>query len=629
MAENRLGNVLRWVHTRIGAEMSGDRSDDELLSRYLSRRDEAAFEAILRRHGPLVLGVCRRLLFDAQDVEDAFQTVFLILVRKAASLRRRERLGAWLYGVAHRVAVRARAHAARAGRRQVLADVATSDPAPDMFWQDLRGVLDEEVQRLPEKYRLPVVLCYLEGLTNEEAAQALGWPKGTVATRLARARERLRRRLVRRGLGPQAGALGVGLAHFAQSPVLPEALIQASTRAAAGGVAAVPAPVGALMKGVLRDMFWSKTKSLTVLTLALGLALTAGVLGWQAWAADTPGRTAGPDKGKDLSPAKGDDTRAAPIWQAKGNFKAGNGQLAALALSPDGKTVAVANGFNNDGAFNPQAMAVQLWDADQLKKRGILPGLKRPFPDVVGSLTFSPDGKTLAVGDSTLVLWDTATGKPKCRVPNQGSSLNAVAFSPDGKVVATVRADGLMCIANAKTGKLQFATQAHQILAVSSAAFADDGKTLVTGDYGGMVKLWDAAKGKVRGSRSLKGREAALILLVFAPNGKAAATATGSGTIQVWDLTTGKPRTTLTGRSTRTLATQLAFAPDGATLAVGTVDGSVTLWDLATQKELTTLKGNQGSIHRLTFSAQGNTLANGDERGNVYVWSLDAEAPRK
>jgi RNA polymerase sigma factor (sigma-70 family) len=634
MAESLFSSVFRWLRTRIDARKSGERSDDDLLDRYVSGRDEAAFEAIVRRHGPLVLAVCRRLLFDPQDVEDAFQAVFLILVRKAASLRRRDGLGAWLHGVAHRVAVRARAHAARGGRREPLGDVPTLDPAPSVLWREIRAVLDEEVRRLPEKYRVPVVLCYLQGLTNEQAARALGCPTRTVATRLARARDRLRRRLVRRGVGPPAGVLGVGLTDLAPPPALPEAYLQAVV----GGVpaAAISVPAAALMKGVLRDMFWNKAKSLAAVTLALGLAVAAGLVGWKALAADTPPPTAAKDRGteeqssEDNKPAK-DGEKAARVWQAKGNFKAGNGQLASIALSPDGKTVAAALGMSSDvpDGFEDmaQATAAQLWDAEKLKKSATLLDPTRPLPEVVGSLTFSPDGKTLAVGNSALVLWDTAKARPRGMVPDQGSSHNAVVFSPDGKTVATVRADGMVRLASAATGKVQFAAKGNQVLAVPSAAFADDGKTLVSGDFEGTVKQWDVAKGKVKGWYSLKDEDGAPILLVFAPDGKAAATTTrGGGTIKIWDLTTGKLRTTLKSRGKGGQPTQLAFAPGEATLAVGGMDGAVTLWDLSTEKELTTLKGHKGSIHRLAFSADGTTLASGDEKGNVYLWSVAVTA---
>ena len=174
--------------------------DDQLLERFVRLRDETAFEALLHRHGPLVFGVCRKLLYDAHDAEDAFQATFLVLARKAGSVAPRSLLGHWLYGVASRVAARVRQTALRRAREQSGADLSAVPGAAEKEDSDLAPLLHEEVRRLPDKYRRPVVLCYLEGMTNEEAAHQLRWPVGTVKGRLSRARALLRARLTRRGL---------------------------------------------------------------------------------------------------------------------------------------------------------------------------------------------------------------------------------------------------------------------------------------------------------------------------------------------------------------------------------------------------------------------------------------------
>lgn len=197
-------------------------TDSELLERFGRRGDEAAFAALVARHGPMVLGVCRRVLRDAHDAEDAFQATFLLLVRKAGSLRQPDQLSPWLYGVAYRTAIKARACAARrreCERPVAVEPVAAAPAAGDMIWRELRPVLDEAVHRLPAKYRAPVVLCYLEGRTNVQAARQLGVPVGTVATRLARAREMLRRHLTRRGVTVPLALLGTAWAE--QGPQLP------------------------------------------------------------------------------------------------------------------------------------------------------------------------------------------------------------------------------------------------------------------------------------------------------------------------------------------------------------------------------------------------------------------------
>jgi RNA polymerase sigma factor (sigma-70 family) len=233
-----------------------------------STRDEAAFEVLIWRHGPMVWNVCQRLLHHQHDIEDAFQATFLAFVREAGSIRERTSLGGWLYRVAYRVALKAKSRAARHARHETHGvELLPAKPAqPETFWRDLRPVLDEEVNRLPLKYRLPLVLCYLEGKTTDEAAQELGCPRGTVATRLAWARERLRRRLTRRGLAISTGVMATSLSQNAASATLPAALVNATVQSGllfmAGNTAAgtISAPVVALAEGVLKAMTISKLK---------------------------------------------------------------------------------------------------------------------------------------------------------------------------------------------------------------------------------------------------------------------------------------------------------------------------------------------------------------------------------
>src|SRR5438045_1930853 len=207
MQKGPLSPVLRFVRRLGKSEAPDDTTDAHLLERFVSRRDEEAFATIVRRHGPMVLSVCLRILHDIHDAEDAFQATFLVLARKAAAIGRRERLGAWLHGVAQRTALKARANAARWQEIESVADTSAAEPLSELAWQELRLVLDEEIGRLPARYRAPVILCYLEGLSYAEAARHLGCPPGTVSGRLARARELLRRRLARRGFGLSAALL--------------------------------------------------------------------------------------------------------------------------------------------------------------------------------------------------------------------------------------------------------------------------------------------------------------------------------------------------------------------------------------------------------------------------------------
>jgi RNA polymerase sigma factor (sigma-70 family) len=263
-----------------------DASDAALLKRFVTCHDEAAFAALVARHGPMVFGVCRRLLRHRQDAEDAFQATFLILVRKAAAISRRELLGNWLYGVAARVAARARLVATRCQARET-ADMeriatATREPAKAM---DMSAVIDEEVQRLPAKYRGPVVLHYLQGRTSEEVAGEMRCPIGTIKTRLSRAREMLRKRLSRRGLALSTAAFSAALLAEASAASLPPALIHSTLKAAAGGF--VSAQAAELAKGVLHTMFVTKMKILAALVLALAvIAGGAGVFAYHSLATE-------------------------------------------------------------------------------------------------------------------------------------------------------------------------------------------------------------------------------------------------------------------------------------------------------------------------------------------------------
>jgi RNA polymerase sigma factor (sigma-70 family) len=197
-----------------------DETDRELLARFAAHRDEEAFTALVRRHGPLVWGVCRRMLSQTQDAEDAFQAVFLVLARKAASVRWHNEVGSWLHAVAIRIARKARGAAARRQTRERQIEPMPEVEMPEQQAQELGPLLDEEVSRLPEKYRGPVILCYLQGKTYAEAARLLGWPEGTVSGRLARARDLLHARLTRRGLTLSSAALTLLLSEAASLTLL-------------------------------------------------------------------------------------------------------------------------------------------------------------------------------------------------------------------------------------------------------------------------------------------------------------------------------------------------------------------------------------------------------------------------
>jgi RNA polymerase sigma factor (sigma-70 family) len=258
--------------------------DGELLQRFAGQREEAAFTALVRRHGPMVLAVCRRVLHDAHAAEDAFQATFLVLARKAGSIRAGDSLGSWLYGVAYRVAARARVDAARRQRREAhTAARPPADPVAEVSERDLCAAIDAELQRLPEPYRMPLLLCYLEGRTRDEAARALGCSLSTLKRRLDVGRERLRARLARRGLTFSGALLAAALSRAASAAV-PAALARAATQAAllsaAGESPGVSAQAAALADAALRGMSTTRLAVAPVVLLlvgALGMAVLAGM----------------------------------------------------------------------------------------------------------------------------------------------------------------------------------------------------------------------------------------------------------------------------------------------------------------------------------------------------------------
>ncbi len=276
--------AVRDLQTLFSVGATGALSDGELLDRFVARREEAIFEAITHRHGPMVWGVCRRVLRDHHDAEDAFQATFLVLARKASSVMPREKLGNWLYGVAYQTALKARSMRAK---RRVRESQVSDMPEPMVVPHDLRDALaeslDRELSRLPEKYRIPIVLCELEGKSHREAAEQVGWPIGTVSGRLSRARAMLAKRMAQRGVSLSVGSLTVMLAQDAASASMPTRLIGSTVQAAslitAGRVVMaglVSAEVVTLMEGVLKTMLLKKL--LTFGSLAAGiLVLVAGV----------------------------------------------------------------------------------------------------------------------------------------------------------------------------------------------------------------------------------------------------------------------------------------------------------------------------------------------------------------
>src|SRR5262245_42164029 len=288
--------VLDTLRQLTGRGDAAQATDRELLERFATAREESAFRALLERHGPMVRGVCLRVTLDDHEADDAFQATFLVLARKAAKVAWRESVGGWLHEVAYRIASKARASAGRARAlvqrltterltQRESAAVSDAECLTEAERQELRAVLDAELARLPEKYRAPLVLCYLEERTNEEAGRQLGWTKGTVSGRLSRARELLRGRLARRGLALGTGAVAVAVTSSAAGAAVPAPLVDATLRAAlacaggaTGAVGAVSAKVIAMTEGALHAMFIAKMKIALTALFALVILVGAGTI---------------------------------------------------------------------------------------------------------------------------------------------------------------------------------------------------------------------------------------------------------------------------------------------------------------------------------------------------------------
>jgi RNA polymerase sigma factor (sigma-70 family) len=667
MATNPLRTALHHLRRTLGAPDAGV-SDAQLLQRFAAGRDEAAFELLVRRHERLVLGVCLRVLRDAHDAEDAFQATFLVLARKAAGITARESVAGWLYRVAHRVALRARAGAAGRGRHETAAADLSAVPAPDdadreAAWRELRPLLDREVSRLPEKYRVPVVLCYLESRTYEEAARQLGCSRGTVSTRLTRARELLRRRLARCGLALSGALLALLLTERTAAAAAPDGLVGATAKAAlpfsAGRSAAglVSAQVLTLTEGALNAMLLTKLKTVTgVLAAVTALGLGAGALTYVMAAGDPPAKETRDDKsgpaprtsGLDQSvgepaPAPMEDEPApegkTPPWQVRANLTAGKDELTSVKFSPDGRLLATAS---RDGS-------VHLWDVASAKE---LRRFETGAP--VYSIALSPDGKVLATGggarDKAGVgkLWDLSTGAEVVQFegrddtgdPNKApvrfkdtarpATVTAVAFSPDGASLAYGTRGQFVTVWDIGPHR-QRTTMAWPAGAVFCVAFAPNGELLAAaggaefldeGNKMGGVTLFDAASGKAM--TTLGGIRDTVTSVAFAPDGKTLASGGFDKAVRAWDVGTGREVWRSTGHSR--VVRSVAFSPDGRTLASGSFDGTVKLWDAATGKEVATLQGPGGGILSVAFSPDGRLLAGAGgepgKPGRARLWDV-------
>jgi RNA polymerase sigma factor (sigma-70 family) len=619
MASTTLGQVLGYLRTTCAAERARDLTDAELLERFLKDGEEAAFTLVLQRHGPMVLAVCRRVLGDVHASEDCFQATFLVLARRATSIHKHHSLASWLHGVARRIALRARAQTAARRQRERRAPTMPRGSALDeLTWKELRGVLDEEIGRLPEKFRAPLVLCCLEGRSYEEAARELGCPRSSLAKRLTRARDLLSRQLRQRDIALAASGLAAALAGHSTAATVPALLTINTVKAAARVAAGQTAPAACISRHALilaeeamQPTFGGKAR-LVALALAIGLALGGG---WTALGALAPEPAAvetaqtPPPAGDKTSPARQDapaldrfgDTLPAGAAARLGSVRFRHGfNTFALAFASGGKLLASAG-------VGP---GICLWDPSTGQ-----PKLRLPVPVIASAVTFSPDGKWLVAAGRDVWLIEVATGKELRRLKASAKfvDLDTVAFSPDGRTVAAGETKGARAFGDkgsrvllwdAVTGKELHRLEGHED--VTALAFAPkDGKTLAVGCSDRKVRLWDVAGGKLL--RVLEGHDKAIHTLAFAPGGKVLASAGDDGVVWLWEADSGQVLHQLKGHAGE--IHDVVFSPDGTVLASAGHGGMIHFWDPQTGKELRRWDAGTGFGGGLAFSPDGKVLA--------------------
>jgi RNA polymerase sigma factor (sigma-70 family) len=628
-----IARLLRAMHD------PGSANDGQLLAQFLGRRDETAFAALVERHGPMVLGVCRRLLGSEADAEDAFQATFLVLVRKAGSLTGRPVLGDWLHGVARRTALNARRLAAR--RRQKEQTMARPEATGGEVRDDWLALLDEELSRLPEKYRLPIVLCDLEGRGRQEAAERLGWPEGTVAGRLARGRAMLAKKLARQGVALSAGTLAALVCQEAARAVMPPALATATVKAAgllaagqAAAAGAISAEVSSLTEGVVKAMFLSKLK--TTLAVALIIVGTVALASGMMVAGQQDGRS------KDEPPPKAEGLPGVDPLPAGARMRLGTMRLRHEALvtrvtfTPDGRGLISSS---LDGT-------ARLWDVASGREI-------RRFPDSdggKGAVALSPDGKVLLADDR---LWHVATGGP---LPPLAVAAEPPPVDPDGFPVrglvggpTHLTEGGAIFTADSRTLVLRSFTSVDSFDVASGkrlrhtplppppqktkladgyvSKLSPDGKhvAVARADPGvdSVLAVYDTATGK---EIARMGRDHERIVhFTFAPDGKTVAAVMGpfingnpqyNSPIRLWDVSTGKNTVTFEPGG---MFYSVLFSPDGKVLAANRYhpNRELLLWDLQTGKKLAGLSG----VDAKTFSPDGKAVA-GAWGNTVRLWEV-------
>jgi RNA polymerase sigma factor (sigma-70 family) len=646
MTRASFSNLLHRVHDLVHGQCGAEQSDGQLLEAFVARQDQEAFAVVVQRHGPMVLGVCRRVLKNAHDAEDAFQATFLVLARKAATIARRESLGGWLYEVAYHGALRSKTNASRrqVRERQVVA-MMSSDAQAEIDRQELCAVLDQELHQLPRKYRRSLVLCYLEGKTHTQAAQELGWPAGSMSRHLARGREILRGRLLRRGISLSSATIAPALLEATASAGVPQHLARTTVHTAslfaAGDSAAAPASVFQaidLAEGILHSMTVAKLK----LTIGWWLTFSVFGLGVGAWAYQfaaaqrpaLPAAAAGtaPDQ---LPPAPtpvihadrfGDPLPPTAVARL-GTIRARHVGIQFVGSLPDNKTLTVSRDETvriweaatgkelrrwetSTGANQADLIRAKLakGNVDMMALAAIMEagGI---FSSGIAAARLTTDAQTLAlVGwDGVIRLWDVPSGKERRWVkPDPAIGAFSLALSPDGRLFALRSQDKIVRLYDAAAGK-------------EIRQFGQKRERKKTSAYNEAIdELFLRSSNWCDFSFSSDGKT-----LLAAEGGLADETFVAQGAVTVWDLETGKQLRQLSQHSERQDGI-FVLSPNGETLAFRRLDGTVRLWDAVRDREIREIGTARAGqlIAAVTFSPDSKQLAVRSLEGVTRLWDV-------
>jgi RNA polymerase sigma factor (sigma-70 family) len=648
----KLTNVIR----RLRATSTGTPTDGELLADYTRRGDELAFATLVQRYGGLVLGVARRQLADLHQAEDVFQATFLALARSATKLGAKKPLANWLYTVALRQARKLRA---RLCRREELERTAPSvraaeaDPLATISGRELVQVIDEELARLPDKYRVPVLLCCVRGLSREQVAEQLGWSEGTVKGRLERGRRRLAERLAVRGLAPSV----VILAPLAAVVVPSDLLARTNAQALAPWSSAISPRIVALAASAAPHRLLPLT--------AIGCALlVAGLVGWAMASMDrspkdpVPGAPPRPAIFEPVADRSDPLPEGAALRFGTSRFRQGTA-IARLTVSANGKLAAVTSGSHIHGA-------VRAFDLTNGYVLYTLGAVERD-PESIG---LSPDGQTLAVKAANAIhLYEATTGKALRKVvlaeTNGGTITEWLTFTPDGKSIALTQGDARgVVLVDLEKGTVT-RTFAHQHV-VFAAAFSPDGTRMAAGGYDSdqgkyFTRLWEVATGKEL--LRLPHGGGGLRTIAFSPDGNSLAGSGDEGWARVWEVETGKELKSFPKAGYRVRS--VAFAPDGRTLAVagdairvydpksgdervridrqaiglhfsadgkvltGAVTGTIHQWDTTTGKPLTPQSAGESAVDQVLVARDARQLITRGQDGDAHIWDATTGGHRR